>query len=57
VSFTLNTDGTVSGVSILTTSGHEALDQAAVAAVLDAAPFPPPEAAVRLVIPVVFKLR
>lgn len=57
VSFTLHPDGKVRDVSILTTSGHEALDQAAVAAVHDAAPFPPPQTAARLVIPVVFKLR
>lgn len=57
VGFTINRDGTVSGVSILTTSGHEILDLAALAAVHDAAPFPPPQAAARLAIPVVFKLR
>jgi protein TonB len=57
VSFTLNEDGGVSDVSIVKTSGSEALDNAAMEAIHAAAPFRPPPAAVRMVIPVAFRLQ
>jgi protein TonB len=57
IGFTVHRDGAVSAVAILMSSGQEALDQAAMAAVFAAAPFPPPPAQARLVIPVAFRLR
>jgi protein TonB len=57
ISFTIHRDGTVSGVTVAVSSGRESLDQAAVAAVHAAAPFPAPPAPARLAIPVAFRLR
>jgi protein TonB len=57
IGFTIHRDGTVSAVAVLLSSGQEPLDQAAVAAVHAAAPFPAPPAQARLVIPVAFRLR
>jgi protein TonB len=57
IGFTVHRDGAVSAVAVLMSSGQESLDQAAMAAVFAAAPFPPPPAQARLVIPVAFRLR
>jgi protein TonB len=57
IGFTVHRDGTVSAVTVLVSSGQESLDQAAVAAIHAAAPFPPPPVQVRLVIPLSFRLR
>jgi protein TonB len=57
VGFTVHRDGAVSAVVMLVSSGQESLDQAAMAAVRAAAPFPPPPAQARLSIPVAFRLR
>jgi protein TonB len=57
VSFTLNIDGSVSGVSIKKSSGSQMLDEAATAAIKSAAPFRAPPVSTKLLIPVVFNLR
>jgi protein TonB len=57
VLFTLNIDGSVSGVSVKKSAGAEMLDEAAIAAIKSAAPFRAPPVSTRLLIPVVFNLR
>ncbi|MDR1394928.1 MAG: energy transducer TonB, partial [Deltaproteobacteria bacterium] len=57
VAFTILAGGEASGAAIVKSSGHEGLDQSALAAVRNASPFPPPPAPARVVIPVVFSLR
>jgi protein TonB len=57
VSFTIHRDGTVSNVSVRTSSGRELLDAAALEAVHAAAPFPAPPAEARIAITIVFSLR
>jgi protein TonB len=57
VSFTIHEDGGVSDVTVRTSSGHGVLDEAALAAVFAAAPFPPPPSPARLAIPISFRLR
>jgi protein TonB len=57
VLFTLNIDGSVSGVSVKKSSGSEMLDEAATAAIKSAAPFRAPPVSTKLLIPVVFNLR
>jgi protein TonB len=57
VLFTLNTDGSVSGVSVIKSAGAEILDAAAIAAIKSAAPFRAPPVSAKLLIPVVFNLR
>jgi protein TonB len=56
VSFIINLDGTVSDVAIAKSSGHAVLDDAGIAAVKDAAPFPTPPASARIAIPISFDL-
>lgn len=55
--FTLNTDGSVSGISVKKSAGAEMLDAAAIAAIKSAAPFRAPPTSTKLLIPVVFNLR
>jgi len=55
--FTIHEDGSVSGVTVRASSGHAILDEAAVAAVFAAAPFPQSHSLMRIAIPVSFKLR
>jgi protein TonB len=55
--FTIHEDGSVSGVTVRTSSGHAVLDEEAVAAVFAAAPFPRPHSPARIAIPISFKLR
>jgi protein TonB len=55
--FTVNKDGTVSGLGVRVSSGEDILDQAALEAVRTASPFRPPPAPARIVIPVAFKLK
>ncbi|GHV80760.1 hypothetical protein AGMMS49944_25510 [Spirochaetia bacterium] len=58
ISFTIHEDGRISNVLVISSSGSEALDTAAVEAIKAVSPFrPPPSAEARLVIPVTFKLR
>jgi protein TonB len=57
VLFTLNTDGSVSGVSVKKSADAEMLDEAAIAAIKSAAPFRAPPVSTKLLIPVVFSLR
>jgi TonB family protein len=57
VSFTINHDGAVSDVVIKESSGHDILDEAGIAAVIDAAPFPAPPAPVRLSVPISFNIQ
>ncbi|MDR1249721.1 MAG: TonB family protein, partial [Treponema sp.] len=57
VSFIIHEDGRVSAVTVRTGSGHAVLDEAAVATIHAAAPFPAPPAAARIAIPISFRLR
>ncbi len=56
VAFLIAPDGSVSELRIRTTSGHEVLDEQALAAIRRAAPFAPPRVAALLVMPVAFQL-
>jgi len=55
--FTIHEDGSISGVTVRVSSGHAILDEAVVAAVFAAAPFPKPHSPARIAIPISFKLR
>jgi protein TonB len=57
VSFIIHEDGSISAVTVRTGSGHAILDEAAVATVSAAAPFPRPPAPARIAIPISFRLR
>jgi protein TonB len=57
VSFTIHEDGRVSAVTILKSSGHSILDEAAMETIYAAAPFPRPPAPARIAIPIAFRLR
>jgi len=57
VAFTIGRDGGVSDLEVRKSSGHDALDQAALEAVRKAAPFRKPPAEARVVLPVSFKLK
>jgi protein TonB len=57
VVFTIMTDGAVKDVGILKSSGETLLDEAALAAIFRAAPFPPPPEEARIAAPVIFRLR
>ncbi|MDR0710115.1 MAG: TonB family protein [Spirochaetaceae bacterium] len=57
VSFIIHEDGSISAVTVRTGSGHAVLDEAAVATVSAAAPFPRPPAPARIAIPISFRLR
>lgn len=57
LSFTIDPDGSVSGLKVLTSSGYPVLDEQARTAIRSSAPFtPPPPRAVELVMPVTFRL-
>jgi protein TonB len=56
LSFILLADGTVADLSVRKSSGHAALDEAAMAAIRAAAPYPPPGLDVLVVVPVSFRL-
>jgi protein TonB len=56
ITFTIHENGRVSAVTVQKSSGSAVLDDAAVEAVLAAAPFPRPPAPARLAIPVSFRL-
>jgi protein TonB len=57
ISFIIHEDGRISNVLVISSSGSESLDNAAVEAIYAASPFRPPPAEARLVIPVTFRLR
>jgi protein TonB len=57
VSFTIHEDGRVSAVSLVKSSGHSILDEAALETIYAAAPFPRPPAPARIAIPIAFRLR
>jgi protein TonB len=57
VSFIIREDGSIGAVTVRTGSGHTVLDEAAVAAVSAAAPFPRPPMPARIAIPISFRLR
>jgi protein TonB len=57
VAFTIAASGAALDVSVRQTSGHDGLDDSAVAAVKAASPFPPPPSPARVVVPVAFNLR
>jgi len=56
IEFVLRADGHLDSLAVRQSSGDETLDRAALAAVRDAAPYPPPGIDVLVVIPVSFKL-
>lgn len=56
VAFLIAPDGNVSELRIRTSSGHEVLDEQALAAIRRAAPFAPPRVAALLVMPITFQL-
>ncbi|MDR2344248.1 MAG: TonB family protein [Spirochaetaceae bacterium] len=57
LSFTIHEDGRVGAVTVLKSSGHAMLDEAAVGTVYAASPFPRPPAPARIAIPIAFRLR
>lgn len=57
VSFTIHEDGRVSAVTVLKSSGHSILDEAAMETIYAASPFPKPPAPARIAIPIAFRLR
>ena len=57
LAFVLLADGRVRDLIVRVGSGYEVLDDAAIAAVHDAAPFAPPGTDVKIVIPVSFRLK
>jgi protein TonB len=57
LSFTIHEDGSVSDVTVTQSSGSGLLDTAAMDAIYASAPFRPPPAQARIVIPVSFRLR
>jgi protein TonB len=57
VSFIIHGDGSISAVTVRTGSGYAILDEAALAVVSSAAPFPRPPAPARIAIPISFRLR
>lgn len=57
ISFMVKRDGSVEQVSVVSSSGFDSLDRAAVDAVRRASPFPRGPAAAKVVIPINFKLR
>ena len=57
ISFIIREDGSISAVTVRTGSGHAVLDEAAVATVSAAAPFPRPPMPARIAIPISFRLR
>lgn len=56
LSFILRADGTVDDLSIRTSSGFAELDDAALAAVRSAKPFPPPGRDIRVITPITFRI-
>jgi protein TonB len=57
LSFTIDPDGNVNGLKVLTSSGFPVLDEQAMTAIRRSAPFtPPPPRKVELVMPVTFRL-
>ncbi|WP_448871045.1 energy transducer TonB [Desulfobulbus propionicus] len=57
VSFALQADGQVKGVSVISSSGYEILDTTVVDTIRRVAPFPKPPVSARLVLPIVFHLK
>ncbi|MDR2394876.1 MAG: TonB family protein [Treponema sp.] len=57
VSFTIHEDGRVSAVTLVKSSGHPILDEAAMETIYAAAPFPRPPGPARIAIPIAFRLR
>jgi periplasmic protein TonB len=56
ISFIVCTDGSVTNIQIIESSGFKALDKNAVEVIRKAAPFPKPPVAAELIIPVTYKL-
>lgn len=57
VSFFLKEDGQVEDIAIVSSSGHEILDNNVVATIRKIAPFPKPPGRAQLVLPIVFNLK
>jgi len=56
VEFILRADGRVEALGLRQSAGDEALDRAALAAVMEGAPYPPPGVDVLVVVPLSFRL-
>lgn len=56
VTFIIRKDGTISHPQIVSSSGYALLDEQAISAILDAAPFPRPPVAAQMRVPVVYQL-
>lgn len=56
VTFTIKPDGSVSDVRIKSSSGHSMLDEQALSAIRDAAPFVPSQVASNVIMPITFRL-
>lgn len=56
VTFIIRKDGTISHPQIVSSSGYALLDEQAISAILDAAPFPRPPLAAQMRVPVVYQL-
>jgi protein TonB len=56
MSFQVNRDGTVDSVRVLKSSGYNLLDNNAVKAVRQAAPFPYAPVRLQIILPVVYRL-
>jgi protein TonB len=57
IAFVIDRQGRAQTIQVAVSSGYESIDQAAMEAVQDASPFPPPPEAARISIPIVLKLR
>ena len=62
ISFTINLDGTLGDVRVISSSGHPVLDRAAIMTIKRAAPFPPlkaytTERSLTLEVPITFRLK
>lgn len=56
VTFIIRKDGTISHPQIVSSSGYALLDEQAISAILDAAPFPRPPVTAQMRVPVVYQL-
>nr|WP_321465459.1 energy transducer TonB [uncultured Desulfobulbus sp.] len=57
ISFVLKENGQVEGITVVSSSGHEILDDTVVATIRRVAPFPRPPVSAQLMLPIVFHLK